>query len=190
MARRSGWLYVLTDPARPGLCKIGRSAQMWSRLSAARTFAPEIRDVATFAVADAVKAETAVRSLLSRSRIPGTEWHRCTKSVACSACALVAIHGGDRASFGRESAAFLAILRVPLVDRRRPAAVTTPDDAPPPLPCLVPPATFFAAPLQARDDRAPLTADDRPFVYSKYFRQPTASAVVVYSRYFTKQKIQ
>jgi hypothetical protein len=132
-ARRGGWIYVLQDPARPGCCKVGRTSCMWSRLSNARTFAPDIADVAAFATDDAVRAEAAARDLLSSSRIPGTEWHRCSKQVACAACALVTLHGGDRASMasacGAVSDSTKARDRQPISSRRcplgPPAAIPT-----------------------------------------------------------------
>ncbi len=81
-----GYVYVLADDAHPGWCKVGRSKRMWSRLSAAYTFAPTIRCVATFGSDNEVIAEERVHALLNYCRIAGTEWYACSIDEACTAC--------------------------------------------------------------------------------------------------------
>ena len=87
-----GYVYVLTDAVRPDCCKIGRSKCLQARMSAARTFAPTIRCMATFATDDYVNDEKRIHNVLSDRRILGTEWYTCSIEQACQCC-LQVIHG-------------------------------------------------------------------------------------------------
>lgn len=83
---KPGYIYVLVDAVRPGYCKIGRTKQLASRMSAARTFAPSIRCMATFGTDDYVNDEKRIHDILKQYRMQGTEWYACTVPVACKTC--------------------------------------------------------------------------------------------------------